>query len=93
AEAGAFLADGDAKKRDKLVDKLVALPEFADFWALKWADVLRSSRKTLQAKGSYAFRHWLRDKIAADTGLDAVVRELLTASGDTYANPPANYFR
>ncbi len=42
-EAKAFLADKDAKKRDKLIDALVDTPEFADFWALKWADVLRSS--------------------------------------------------
>ncbi len=93
AEAKAFLADGDPKKRDKLIDRLVTLPEFADFWALKWADVLRSSRKTIQAKGSYAFQLWLREKIATDAPIDAIVRELLTATGNTFANPPANYYR
>ena len=93
AETKAFLADKDTKKRDKLVDHLVTLPEFADFWALKWADVLRSSRKTIQLKGSHAFQQWLRDKIATNTGIDAIVKELLTATGNTYTNPPANYYR
>ena len=92
-EVKAFLADKDAKRRDKLIDALVELPEFADFWALKWADVLRSSRKTIQVKGSYGFQAWLRGHFRKNTPIDEVVRELITASGNTYANPPANYYR
>ena len=92
-EARAFLVDQSPDRRAKLVERLLTLPEFADFWAMKWADVLRSSRKTMQAKGSYGFQLWLRDKLLADEPLDAVVRELLTASGNTYANPPANFYR
>ena len=92
-EARAFLVDQAPDRRAKLVERLLAMPEFADFWAMKWADVLRSSRKTMQAKGSYGFQLWLREKLLADEPLDAIVRELLTASGNTYANPPANYYR
>jgi hypothetical protein len=93
AEAKAFLADNDPKKRGKLVDALVETPEFADFWALKWADVLRNSRKTLQVKGSYGFQAWLRGHLMKNTPWDKVVRELVTANGNTHANPPANYYR
>jgi hypothetical protein len=92
-EAKAFLADKDAKKRDKLIDALVEMPEFADFWALKWADVLRSSRKTIQVKGSYGFQAWLRGHFQKDTPMDEIVRELITSNGNTYTNPPANYYR
>lgn len=92
-EAKAFLADKGAKKRDKLIDTLVETPEFADFWALKWADVLRSSRKTIQVKGSYGMQAWLRGHFLANTPMDEVVREVITSNGDTYANPPANYYR
>ncbi len=92
-EARAFLIDPSPDRRAKLVERLLTLPEFADFWAMKWADVLRSSRKTMQAKGSYGFQLWLREKLLADEPLDAIVRELLTASGNTYANPPANFYR
>jgi hypothetical protein len=92
-EAKAFLADKDAKKRDKLIDALVDMPEFADFWALKWADVLRSSRKTIQVKGSYGFQAWLRHHFQQNTPWDEVVRELITANGNTYSNPPANFYR
>ena len=92
-EVKAFMADKDAKKRDKLIDKLVDLPEFADFWALKWADVLRSSRKTIQLKGSHVFQAWLREHFQKNTGMDEMVREIITASGNTFTNPPANYYR
>ena len=93
AEAKAFLNDKDAKKRDKLIDALVEMPEFADFWALKWADVLRSSRKTIQVKGSYGMQAWLRGHFQKNTAWDAVVQELITANGNTFNNPPANYYR
>lgn len=93
AESKAFLTDKDAKKRDKLIDALVEMPEFADFWALKWADVLRSSRKTIQTKGSYGFQAWLRTHFQKDTPMDEIVRELITSNGNTYTNPPANYYR
>jgi hypothetical protein len=93
AETKSFLADGDAKKRDTLVQRLVAMPEFADFWAMKWSDVLRSSRKTTQYKGSLGVQKWLRDQFADNVPFDRTVVELLTASGNTFENPPANYYR
>ena len=93
AEVEAFLAEKSPGKRDALIDRLVLLPEFSDFWALKWADVLRSSQKTIQKKGSYGFQAWLRGHLQKNTPIDQIVRELLTASGNTYSNPPANYYR
>ena len=93
AEAKAFLEDKSPTKRVVLIEKLVTLPEFADFWALKWSDVLRSSRKSIQYKGSLSFQHWLRDELARNVGIDAIVKELLTATGNTFNNPPANYYR
>ncbi|HEY2253439.1 MAG TPA: DUF1553 domain-containing protein, partial [Planctomycetaceae bacterium] len=68
-------------------------PEFADFWAYKWLDVLRSNRLHIQIKGSHAYRQWLRSHIDRNTPWNEVVAELLTASGSTFGNPPANYYR
>jgi hypothetical protein len=92
-EVRAFLADKDEKKREKLINRLLERPEFADFWTMKWSDVLRSSRKTIQVKGTHVFQAWLRKKIAADVGFDEVVRELITASGSSSENPAANFYR
>ncbi len=88
-----FLADKSPNKRAKLIDTLLDRSEYADFWTLKWSDVFRSSRKSIQVKGTYVFQRWLRDRIVENTGFDAMVREMLTASGSTFANPPANYYR
>jgi hypothetical protein len=88
-----FLADGSSSKRARLIDSLLERSEYADFWTLKWSDVFRSSRKAIQVKGTHVFQHWLREHIVKNTGFDAVVREMLTASGSTFANPPANYYR
>jgi hypothetical protein len=92
-ETRAFLASKDPGRRARLVDSLLERTEYADFWTLKWSDVLRSSRKTVQLRGAHSFQKWLHSHVAKNTPLDSVVRELLTASGDTFANPPANYYR
>ncbi len=93
AEARAFLDSKDQNKRARLIDALLERPEYADLWTLKWADVFRSNRKTIQVKGVHVFQKWLRTHVEKNTGVDVMVRELLTASGSTYANPPANYYR
>ena len=92
-EANKFLADKAADRRAKLIDTLLERPEYADFWALKWSDVLRSNRKTIQVKGVAAFQMWLRDNLSRNEPLDEMIRDLLTANGSTYANPPANFYR
>jgi hypothetical protein len=92
-ETKAFLADKSPDKRAKLVDKLLQRPEYSDFWTLKWSDVFRSNRKTIQVKGVHTFQQWLHNNIAEDTPFDVIVRDMLTANGSTYENPPANYYR
>lgn len=92
-ESRAFLADDRSDKRERLVDQLLTQPEFADFWALKWADLLRNEEKTMGEKGVWVFQRWLRDQIADDLPLDEFARRLLTAKGSTWSNPPANFYR
>jgi hypothetical protein len=92
-EAKAFLANAEKDKRAKLIDSLLDRPEYSDFWTLKWSDVLRSNRKTIQIKGVHVFQQWLHERIEKNTPLDEVVRDLITANGSTFANPPANYYR
>jgi Protein of unknown function (DUF1549)/Protein of unknown function (DUF1553) len=93
AEARAFLESNDPAKRDALIDRLVERPEFADFWALKWADLLRNEEKTMGEKGSWILQRWLRDELARDEPLDAMVRKIVTGLGSTWQNPPASFYR
>ncbi len=93
AEAEAFVADAACDKRTRCVDTLLQRPEFADFWALKWADLLRNEEKALDRKGVELFYRWIRDGIARGKPLDVFVRDMLTARGSTYQNPAANFYR
>jgi hypothetical protein len=93
AEVKKFLADPAKDKRAKLIDALLERDEYADFWTLKWADVLRNNRKTVQVKGAHVYQEWLHERIVRNTPFNEVVRDLLTASGSTFANPAANYYR
>jgi hypothetical protein len=93
AETRAFLDDRDPGKRSKLADAVVERPEFADFWALKWADLLRNEEKTMGEKGAWVFQRWLRDQIASDLPLDEMVRRIVAGLGSTFQNPPASFYR
>jgi hypothetical protein len=93
AEAKAFAADSRPDKRARIVDDLLERPEFADFWALKWSDVLRNEEKTLDRKGVNAFHDWIRLGIARGKPLDVFAREVVAARGSTYKNPAANFYR
>jgi hypothetical protein len=92
-ETKRFLDSKDPQKRAKLVDELLERPEYADLWTLKWADVFRSTRKTIQLKGTHVFQKWLRSHIDQNTPLNVVIHDVITAGGSTFANPPANYYR
>jgi hypothetical protein len=92
-EAREFLNNAAPDKREQLVDRLLQRPEFAEQWALKWSDLLRNEEKVLDTKGVDVFYEWLRANFARGTPLSDLVQELVTASGGTYENPPANFYR
>lgn len=92
-EARRFVADTSPQKRAALIDELLERPEFTDWWALKWADLLRIEEKTLDRKGVENFHGWLRDAFATNKPLDVMVREIVSARGSTYEVPPANFYR
>lgn len=92
-ESRAFVADSDPSKRARLIDDLLERPDFAEFWAIKWSDLLRNEERTLDRKGVANLHAWLRNAHADNVPLDDLVRKLLSARGSTYANPAANYYR
>lgn len=91
-EARRFLADTRDNRRALLVDELLQRPEFNDYWALKWADILRVDRQALGHKGAYDFYRWIHTSISANKPLDALTREIITAEGPLSETPPANFF-
>jgi hypothetical protein len=92
-EVRAFLADGSTDRRDRIIDGLLARPEFLDFWTLKLADILRSNGRLIQAKGTQVFTRWMRTSLQQNMPMDQFVRQLLTAEGSAFKSPAANYYR
>ena len=91
--ARAFSADSTLDKRVQLVERLLVRGEFADFWALKWADLLKIEQRQLDYDGMKVFHGWIRESIAQNKPLDQFARELIAARGSTLQNPPANWWR
>ena len=91
----AFAADKDPAKRDKLVDKLLETPEYAYFFANKWADVLRVKRRgePQRASGTFSFHSWIREAVAADKPYTDFARESVCAIGDEAKSPPTVWFK
>ncbi len=92
-EAQAFVFDQRHGKRARLVDDLLSRPEFADYWAMKWSDILRAEEKVLDPTGVERFHAWIRDGIVQSRPLNQFVSELVTGLGSTYEKPAANYYR
>jgi hypothetical protein len=88
-----FLGDHYTDKRARLIDELLERPEFADFWALKWADLLRNEEKVLDRKGVACFHDWIRQAFIDRKPLNEFAREVIAARGSTYSHPAANYYR
>ncbi len=93
SEAQAFVADEASDKRGRLVDQLLARPEFPIFWGLKWSDLLRAEEKTLDERGLKTYVEWIRQSLAENKPLDVFAREIVSARGSTYEVPPANFYR
>ena len=94
-ETEAFLADADASKRDRLIDTLLAGPDYPDHFAMKWSAILRNKRTNddLHRHGSYTFHDWIRRQIDDNVPYAEIVRGVLAASGEAGENPAVIWFR
>jgi hypothetical protein len=92
-ETRSFLKATRADKRNRLIDDLLRRNEFADFWALKWSDLLRNEEKVLDPRGVRAFHAWIRRAIIDRKPLNEFARELVAGRGSTYSHPAANFYR
>jgi hypothetical protein len=96
AEAQQFILEQNPNKRAALVDRLLARDEFADFFAMKWSDVLRIKAEfpvNLWPNAAQAYHRWIRDAIRDNRPWNEVARAMLTASGSNFENPPVNFYR
>lgn len=95
-EVRTFLTDPSPDKRAALIDRLLERDEFADYWAMKWCDLLRVKSEfpiNLWPNAVQAYHHWIRDAVRTNLPYDQFVRALLTSSGSNFRVPPVNFYR
>jgi hypothetical protein len=91
-ETGAFLGSQDPQKRSTLIDRLIARPEFAEFWATRFADLFRTGLLDQGNKGGRLMYNWLRKSIMEDKPYNQFATELLTASGQLKYDATSNFY-
>jgi hypothetical protein len=95
-EAAAFIGDTHPNKRAALIDSLLDRREFADYWGMKWADILRVKAEfpvNLWPNAAQAYDHWIRESIRRNIPYSDFARELLTANGSNFLAPQVNFYR
>jgi hypothetical protein len=96
AEAKAFLQNPDQNKRQALIDQLLERPEFADYWSLRWGDVLRIKAEfpiNLWPNAAQAYHRWVHDAVSSNKPYDQFVRALLCSSGSNFQVGEVNFYR
>ena len=91
-----FLADHSPGKRQALIDQLLASEAFADYWAMKWCDVLRVKAEfpiNLWPNAVQAYHHWIWGAMRQNMPYDKFARALLTSSGSNFRVAPVNFYR
>jgi hypothetical protein len=88
-----FLDSTETNKRARLIDTLLERDDYAEFWALKWADLMRGSDVTISRRGVHSFHRYLVDRFRNDRPFDEFARETLTSLGNTLHKPGANFHR
>ena len=95
-EAAAFLEDKAPDKRSALIDRLLERGEFADYWGMRWGDLLRVKSEfpvNLWPNAAQAYDRWIRDSLRRNVPYSQFASEILTASGSNFRNPPVNFYR
>lgn len=91
-EVRAFLGDTSADKRDKLIESLLARPEFVDYWTYKWSDLLLINGQKLRPKPVKAYYDWIHKQVADNVPWDDFARQIVTAQGSSLEHGATNFY-
>ncbi|RLD12337.1 MAG: hypothetical protein DRI44_00980 [Chlamydiae bacterium] len=95
-EVRKFLADKSPYKRKKIINQLFKRKEFADYWALKWGDLLRIKSEfpiNLWPNGVQAYYTWIHSVLEKNMPYNKFAYELLTSSGSNFRQPQVNFYK
>jgi len=95
-EAREFLARKEQGRRQSLINALLRRPEFTEYWALKWSDLLRVKAEfpiNLWPNAAQAYHHWLRDSVSSRMPITGMSEAMLCSSGSNFRVGPVNFLR
>ena len=95
-EAAQFLADTGPSKRPALIDRLLERDEFADYWSMRWSELLRIKSEfpiNLWPNAVQAYYKWIHTAVAHNLPYDQFARQLLVSSGSNFRVPEVNFYR
>ena len=83
-------SDASRESRAKIVDELLALPQFGERWGRHWLDVARFAESTGKERNfvfpqAYRYRDWVIDALNRDQPYDQFLREQV--AGDLLPSP------
>ena len=96
AEVRAYLASKKHDKYEALVDALLQSEDYADYWAMRYCDILRVKSEfpiNLWPNAVYVYHRRIRKSIADDEPWPDFARSLLCARGSNFRVPETNFLR
>jgi hypothetical protein len=93
ARVQSFVADTSTDKRAKLIEELLAKPEWVDKWVMYYGDQFNNTVANTTtgvrrfADGRNAFYTWLKGQIAANTPYNQIAAAIIKAQGTNSYDP------
>ncbi len=92
ARAAAFLDSTDPARRQKLVDELLASPEYGEHFATIWMNLIPRDTNQIRPPKTKPFQDWLAQHFHKNVPWDKLTTEILTATGSNAEQPPGVFF-
>jgi len=94
--ARAFVGSAEPDKRQRLVERLLASDAFADYWSMRFCDILRVKSEfpvNLWPNAVYVYHRRIRNFVRTDEPWDRLARALLVSSGSNFRDAESNFYR
>jgi len=91
-----FVSDASLDKRQKMVDTLLASPEWVDKWTVWFGDFFQNNSQNTQInrniQGVVAFNNYIRNSLTSGKPYDQMAREIISATGtSSYTQGELNF--
>jgi hypothetical protein len=91
-EVKQYMESSEPNKKEKLIDHLLSRPEFVDYWAYKWSDILMINGTLLRPDAIKAYYQWVRNSVEKNVPWDQFVYEIITAKGNSLDQGATNFY-